>query len=298
MRNRRRSYAPYAVILAGFIFYLVIPYFRVISGTHPDRASLDSVTPADRGLNYEDVTFDAADGVMLSGWYIASRCGPCAGIILTHGYGSNRVGMLDIAEPLAKCGFSILMYDTRNHGLSEAAISSRGWTEVNDVLGAVTFLQKRVDKIGAFGSSIGGQTTIRAAAQTGAILAVATDGASTAVFADEPNPNRLYDWLNYPAMWVFYKELALSTGQTQPVGVTEAIPLISPRPILLISSGQGHEQQQMRKFYEAAEQPKMLWEIPDVGHVQGIYGHPEEFKSRIVNFFSHTLLNDASCPTN
>jgi fermentation-respiration switch protein FrsA (DUF1100 family) len=246
-------------------------------------------------MNYQEITFQAADGILLSGWYIPSRTG--AAIILTHGYNSNRAGLLDLAEPLAKRGFGVLMYDTRDQGLSQTTPSTRGWTEVNDALGAVAYLQSRPDvnvtQIGAFGSSMGGQITIRAAAKTQVIAAIVTDGASTAVFDDEPIPSRLYDWINYPAAWMFYKELAISTGQAEPVGVVDSVDSIAPRPILMISSGQGHEQQQMRKFYAAAGQPKFLWEIPDADHIQGIYVHPEAFKRRVVDFFVQALLKDS-----
>ncbi len=295
--KKRLKYVPATALLGLLIFYLVIPFFRVFMGTHPVRIPLGNTSPADRGLSYQNVTFQAADGILLSGWYIPSQTG--AAIILTHGYDSNRTGLLEIAEPLAKCGFGILMYDTRDQGLSQAAISTRGWTEVNDVLGAVSYLQSRPDvdtaRIGAFGSSMGGQITIRAAAQAKVIKAIVTDGASTAVFDDEPTPSRLYDWINYPAAWVFYKELALSTGQLEPPGVVATIASIAPRPILMISSGQGHEQQQMRKFYGAAGQPKSLWEIPDADHVQGIYVHPEEYENRVVDFFTQALLKDSFC---
>ena len=45
----------------------------------------------------------------LSGWYVPSRNG--AVVILLHGYGNNRAQMWPRAEPLARAGYGVLLYD-------------------------------------------------------------------------------------------------------------------------------------------------------------------------------------------
>lgn len=43
-------------------------------------------------------------------------------------------------------------------------------------------------------------------------------------------------------------------------------------------------------FYEAAREPKELWEIPDAGHTGGITARPDEYERRVIGFFADALL--------
>jgi len=56
-------------------------------------------TPADRGLAYEEVLFEAADGVQLAAWYVPSEAG--RGVVLfSHGNGGNISYNLPFVEIL------------------------------------------------------------------------------------------------------------------------------------------------------------------------------------------------------
>jgi hypothetical protein len=68
------------------------------------------------------------------------------------------------------------------------------------------------------------------------------------------------------------------------------MPTIAPRPLLLISTGRREEQRLVRRFYEAAGEPKSLWEIPDADLAGGWRARPEEYAAKIVGFFDETLL--------
>lgn len=115
--------------------------------------------PKKYNLDYEDVTFKASDGVALSGWLIkggtdkviiqshfgvqCSRCG-----FTQEGKGmmknvlwTSDIHFLDQAKYLVKAGYSVLMYDMRNHGNSE----QNGWVtwgleERKDIIAAVKFV--------------------------------------------------------------------------------------------------------------------------------------------------------------
>lgn len=115
--------------------------------------------PKKYNLDYEDVTFKARDGVTLSGWLIkggtdkviiqshfgvqCSRCG-----FTQEGKGmmknvlwTSDIHFLDQAKYLVEAGYSVLMYDMRNHGNSE----QNGWVtwgleERKDVVGAVKYI--------------------------------------------------------------------------------------------------------------------------------------------------------------
>jgi pimeloyl-ACP methyl ester carboxylesterase len=252
------------------------------------------ITPADLGFDYEEVAFSSSDGVMLSGWYIPSR--NKATVILLHGYGGNRLEMIWRADMLARHGYGVLLYDQRASGESGGDVRSYGWFDVNDVEAALGFLQSRDDidpeRIGILGFSVGGQVALRTAARTNRIKAVAADGPSMAIAQDAFAPASLWEWLNISAIRIGDRLLARRTGVPVPPGVAEVIADIAPRPILLISTGESYEQRQARRYYDLANEPKMLWEIPEAGHGGGPSTRPQEYEEGIVTFFDQALLAD------
>jgi hypothetical protein len=150
-------------------------------------------SPSEQGLEYEDVTFPALDGVPLEGWFI-----PAAGsdklIIANHPMGFSRSGIPTHLEPwrsvwapsgndfevnlvpdykiLHDAGYHVLAYDLRNFGHSGAAnggIASSGIFEARDVAGSLAYARSRRDTreltIGLFSRCLGCSSTFAAMTQ-------------------------------------------------------------------------------------------------------------------------------------
>ena len=118
-------------------------------------------TPDKYGLDYEDVTFETSDGVTLSGWIVkgstdkviiqshfgvqCSRCG-----FTLEGKGmmekmlwNSDIHFLNQAKYLVNAGYTVLMYDLRNHGESGKGTSEWikwGQDERKDVVASVNFI--------------------------------------------------------------------------------------------------------------------------------------------------------------
>ena len=147
-------------------------------------------SPSEHGLDYEDVTFPARDGVPLEGWFIPA---PGSGklIIANHPMGFSRSGMPTQYEPwhadwaasgngfevdlvpdykiLHDAGYNVLAYDLRNHGLSSAAnggVSTHGITEWRDIAGSLAYARTRPGTadmtIGLFSRCMGAVATFAA----------------------------------------------------------------------------------------------------------------------------------------
>lgn len=150
-------------------------------------------SPAEHGLEFEDVTFPSRDGVPLEGWFIPAP-GSDKLIIANHPMGFTRSGMPAHLEPwrslwaasgngfevdlvpdyriLHEAGYNVLAYDLRNHGLSGAAngnISSSGIFEARDVVGSLNYARSRPDTrdmaIGLFSRCLGCSSTFAAMTQ-------------------------------------------------------------------------------------------------------------------------------------
>lgn len=121
--------------------------------------------PTSYGLEYEDISFEASDGVTLRGWLIPGSSDRV--IIQSHfglfcsrsGYtikGKNPllrpiphdVPFLRQAKYFHNAGYTVLMYDFRNHGESDDAMGgfvSYGPEEAKDLIGAVEFISTHPD---------------------------------------------------------------------------------------------------------------------------------------------------------
>ena len=118
-------------------------------------------SPQGFGLDYEDVAFQTSDGVTLRGWLI--KGGTDKVIIQTHfgvqcsraGYTPRGKGLIKLwkedisflrqAQYLSERGYTILMYDMRNHGESDLGTCpwvSWGPEEGQDVMAAVDFISR------------------------------------------------------------------------------------------------------------------------------------------------------------
>lgn len=196
-------------ILAGIVIALITAVVALFVKlmTSPPRQPLWA-SPDDLGLPYENVNFPAHDGLRLSGWFLPASGSPTkkgATIILVHGWLWNRLGasaddvfsniigatpveMLRLAHSLSNDGYNVLMYDMRNHGESASGGPvTFGPEESNDLLGALTYLETRMDvnmeQIGVVGFSTGANSLLYTLPQTTQIkAAIAVQPTTTSVF--------------------------------------------------------------------------------------------------------------------
>lgn len=153
-------------------------------------------TPAQAGLEYEDVFFPSMDGVPLEGWFVPADDSAKL-VIANHPMGFSRSGQPTDRDPwhaewgtvtgglngvevdfipdiaiLHDAGYNVLTYDLRNHGLSGSgnggAVGS-GWWEARDVVGSLRFARTdprtRDLAVGLFSRCLGCNSTFAAMTQ-------------------------------------------------------------------------------------------------------------------------------------
>jgi pimeloyl-ACP methyl ester carboxylesterase len=278
----------WAAIGLGVLLYVLMAVLQAKRSTSPLRFPL--FTTMDVGFKYQELTFSSRDGLELSGWFIPGKNGVT--VVVTHGFSGNRLSGVNVARMLHQQGFAVLLYDLRGHGRSQPEISTWGWAEINDLLGAVDYLRSRPDvdaeRIGALGYSLGAQISIRAAAQERWIKAVAAEGTTFAALSDHivaPGFS-LRKLVFYPWLWLSYTYQTLLTGVRQPKGVVEEAPKIAPRPVLLIAAGRGEEYLIARRLLDVAGKPKELYHVPEAAHTECGRARPEEYAKKLGEFFA------------
>jgi uncharacterized protein len=286
---------------AGVVFLLIFlptwEYAYVDSATRPAPSVVCCKTPASYGLVYSSVRIPSPEGFTLAAWYIPSHNG--GAVVMLHGYGANRLEMMDRAAVLGKQGFGVLLYDLRGHGESGGSMRALGWPDTRDLQAVINFLQLQTGidrfRIGAFGFSIGGQVVVRTAAEDSRIRAILVDDPAYTRVEDIPP---MASWQeNFETRVVTPLDLHLisrRTGIEMKTGTVEAIAKLSPRPLFLISSGQSEMSRILENhFFSQAGEPKEIWVIPEAGHGGTFAARPEEYADRIIRFFSQWLLAQA-----
>jgi hypothetical protein len=169
------------LIIVGYfiIVYLIGP--RII--LHPARrvVLIDGRvvrSPAEFGLNYEDVEIRADDGAVLKGWLIKSEGALGCNVIYLHGIHTNKTFGIKHARFLAGSGFNVLLVDMRAHGESGGEYCTYGYIEKFDVVRWIDFLKERYPdfSVALFGISMGGAIALQTAAIDGRVCAVISEG--------------------------------------------------------------------------------------------------------------------------
>jgi len=133
------------------------------------------LTPDSFHLAYEAVSFRAADGVEIKGWWVPAPEAK-GSVVLVHGVNRSRIEMVKKTPFLHQHGWNSLLLDLRGHGESGAAATTFGVREKEDVRAAVRFSRSRADvPVVLWGVSLGGATVVLTAADDPNVAGVVCD---------------------------------------------------------------------------------------------------------------------------
>ncbi len=186
------------VVAACYGLLVVVVYFiqgRMLYLAEVPGRTL-TMTPANVGMDYQDVSIETTDGVTLHGWFIAGRSSQV--LLFFHGNAGNISHRLDSIRQFQDLGLSVLIIDYRGYGQSEGRTTETGiyrdadaaWRYLIEGRGIVA------SDIVIFGRSLGASVASRLAAQQQP-LALIVESSFTSV----PDiAQDLYPWL--PARWL------------------------------------------------------------------------------------------------
>lgn len=140
-----------AVVLFNVLIYVNQPNMLF----YPYR-QLDA-TPADWGMQYQDVSLTTADGIRLHGWYLPAANASKV-VLFFHGNAGNISHRGDTLAIFHSLGLDVLIIDYRGYGMSEGSVSEQGL--YRDAMAAWDYLLQargfKPDDIIVFGRSLGG----------------------------------------------------------------------------------------------------------------------------------------------
>ena len=289
-----------ALALLALLAWSLLPAVRAFTLVYNggSRSAPNAAIATQQGIPTQDVSFPASDGGRLRGWLAISN--PDAPtIILVHGFKATRVSMLPWARFLYQAGYNALLFDDRGCGQSDGWGIALGAHELDDVIGAVRYLEGRSDltntHYGALGVSLGAGAVLLAAAREPALAAVVADSA----WADErPQIDRMGSVpLGPMSLPVLPYEPALVDAligaRLENVSPRATIGQIAPRAVMLIHSDDDHNTTTPltgeAQLYAAAGQPKQQWIAPSGGHTGALAAHTTEYEQRVLAFYAQYL---------
>lgn len=305
------------LILTG-LFSLAFSAVSIYAATLVVRHVRNPITstPGDFGLGFQNVTFPSrGDGLQLKGWLIpgVNTDGSLTlrrTIIMVHGNDGNRadktINLLNLEVDIAKHGFGVLAFDLRGLGESADAPNSFGYFEYRDVLGAVDFLKSgtlpypdlgRPQALASWGVSLGGVSSMLAAAQEPAIQALVVDSSypDMAPILEREIPKQG----GLPALLVpgiFLADQVLYGIDFYHVRPADVFGKISPRPIFFIQGDHDDFNPPSnlalltQDATNAGDPNVSSWQVPGVKvHARTYKTAPEEYVQRVVAFYDAAL---------
>jgi len=265
-------------IFIGLMLIVAIAYFGYMGWqgseelVHPPNPRIACQTPATLGWAYEAINYDrasdddllareddlahcsapgevagsevvASDGIRIAGWWIpaAAEIGPDGPtVVIVHGYGDNKSGMLEYAAFLHD-RYNLVLFDLRNSGQSTGTLTTQGSQEQRDLAAILDWVVgvKRPAQLVVFGQSMGGHTAVNVAVEDERVEALILDSThdrlSTAMVARIGNAGYPFGEVGYLAValgsWIRSGENVLASD---PI---DAVVRLGSRPVLLLQGG-------------------------------------------------------------
>lgn len=112
---------------------------------------------------HETITLKTTDSVRLESWYAKSDSNARGTVVMFHGHGSSKSGMIKEATAFHEMGWNVIMTDFRAHGNSDGETCSIGYDESKDVKAAYDYVKAGGEKnIVLWGISLGAATILSA----------------------------------------------------------------------------------------------------------------------------------------
>jgi len=286
-------YAVFCAILAIFLGELA---FRPQRVRVRERQSAEA-TAARFGAVLRDVSVTAGDGSHLQGWFARPENANGDAVVLLHGVGDNRQGMMGFAELFLSNGFAVLVPDSRAQGESGGGFSTYGLRESDDVHRWFDWLvmQQHPKCIFGMGESMGAAIVLQAVKTTPFCAVVAESSFASFRQIAYVRVGQFFHagaWLGSVALRPAVEMAFLYGRLTRGVNLAEASPessVVGSRvPIFLIDglADNNIPPQQSERILAHNPTEIVLWEVPNAGHCGAVNAAGQEFDTRVLGWFT------------
>jgi uncharacterized protein len=304
VRPKTKLIVRIAVVLLGVYLSMCVAGGILLAEMqlHPPRMPLRHAAQMRRyvkamfGADLQDVAVTAADGAILSAWYVKPKQDNGSTVLLVHGVGDNRDGVIGYAHMFLQHGYRVVLPDSRAHGVSGGTIATYGLKEADDIRRWVDWASADHPKcVYGFGESMGAAVLIQSLAGESRFCAVVVESAFARF--DEVAPERTAGYTRMPT-WVgktleraIVEFAMLYTRWRYGLDFRQANPADalahSDVPVLLIAGTRDrdilpHHSEELARSDPHAQ----LWMVQGAAHGGASQANPQLFTERVTGFFS------------
>jgi len=308
---RPARYALFALLL--YLTLCTVGGIYLADGVlHPPRRPIsveESIAAQDIAknldTNFVDESISTPDAVTLRAWLVIPRHYNHDAVLLLHGVGDNRLGMMGYAQLFLAQGYMVLLPDARAHGTSGGELATYGLFERNDIRQWVDFLDNEFEPhlhprcIYGFGESMGAAELLQSLETRPHFCAVVAES-SFATFREIAydrmgQPFHAGPWVGRTILRPLVEIAFLRARWKYHLDMQEVSPVDSVRmtnvPVLLIH-GQIDSNIPLRhsRMIHAKCPRTQLWEVPGADHCGALSTAPKEFENRVLLWYQNARL--------
>jgi uncharacterized protein len=298
----------YAVFCAMLGIFLGELAFRPQRVPIDERQSAEATT-ARFGAALQDVSVTSIDGSHLQGWLARPARVNGDAVILFHGVGDNRQGMMGFAELFLSNGFTVLVPDSRAQGESGGAFPTYGLKESDDVHRWFDWLvmQQHPKCVFGMGESMGAAVLLQSVEKESRFCAVVAESSFASfrqiAYVRVGQFFHTGPWLGRIVLRPAVEAAFLYGRLTRGINLADASPersVVGSRVPILLVHGLADDNipfQQSERIRAHDPTDIVLWEVPLAGHCGAVNAAEKEFNTRVLGWFTSHDGRYAAAPT-
>ncbi len=246
-------------------------------------------TPVDYGMDHETFLLETEDGLKLNAWWVPGTSND--GIVMAPGYTDSMSIILKYGPFLNQAGYNLLFFDPRGQSESEGELYAFGAFQKLDIEAGMKHMRevRGMENVALFGHSNGASAALITAADHPypEVFAVISDSAFANLKLASQSPEYTDPFLEalFP-MYTWVAQLRLGFDVFDKTNVLTVIEQVSHAIFIHGTADEGITYNNSELLYELAQEPKELWLLEGVEHVQSIDTEPDLYAEKVLNFLN------------
>lgn len=274
------------IVLAVIGIIFLFSFLTFLMSIFPIRFKTAD-TPSNYGLEYEGISFNTSDDILIKGWFIPSKAKSNTTIIVTHGYPFDKNNVLGATHFLAN-NFNVLYFDFRYFGESKGKYSSAGFHEKKDLLSAIKYLKDRnLNKIGVLGFSLGAATAL--ITNSDDVGAIVSDSSYSDLNRIIREMYRIFPSITKEPFVFLTKIFAKIFLGISPKDISPVNEISKTKAHILLIHGDKDSQISVKNsklLFEASNKNRTeLWIVEGVDHGQAHFLNKKKYEKKVIDLF-------------
>lgn len=251
---------------------------------------------------YENINFkDSNNTTNLKGLYFENPSNTNKTLIMAHGYGKSMFqhgkNTPSFVTGYYKAGYNIILFDFRNSGQSEGNMTTCGYYEKYDLIGAINYAKKRNpnDDIIIIGFSMGASTSIDVTGIDKRVNYLIADSpfADLGDYLGENLPvwSKIPAVFNPPMIFFMKKFSAIDIGDVSPIKSITKFDT-NTKVMLIHSTGDkkipySNSINLKNAYAKAGGHNLIYWQLDKSDHVEAFNDQPKEYLRKTIEFLNN-----------